>query len=403
MKLGGLAHAWALCVLFAGLARAQTSTATARVETAPLQLTMPEAYQVTIVLEPVRRVAVVAAADGVIRSLDARLGAMVRDGQDLAQLDRSEGNAKLKMALAEVKEKQALVKAETGAAAEIHQSQLELAQARAELARLELDRCTVRAPFAGRVLDISATVGQYVLKGTTVAEIADTTSLRAILPIDRKLVSAGSSLAVQVEEHEVSCKVEAILPLPASLAMLRDLATPFAAAVVVFPNLKGELEPGLRVRPAGVPTAAIANVPKRAVRPDEVRGPAGSMVQVIRNEYVTNVPVQVLGSIGPDRIQVAGQFREADALIVAASVPLIPGTLVRFGDGAPGREIEGTSPNPSLGGVEAGITPPAGGVPTGRPGVAAPVAPGRPLRRPGTSVRPSTAPAQSSSNGGPPF
>src|SRR5206468_11906731 len=150
----------------------------------------------------------------------------------------------------------------------------------------------------------------------------------------------------------------AMLPLPESLAMLRELATPFAAAAVIFPNARGDLEPGLRVRPAGVPTSAIATVPKRAVRSDEARGAAGSLVQVLRNEYVTNVPVQVLGGVGPERVQVSGSLREQDALIIGSSVPLLPGTLVRFGGGPAGREIDGTSPNPAQGGVEAAVTPP---------------------------------------------
>ena len=32
------------------------------------------------------------------------------------------------------------------------------------------------------------------------------------------------------------------------------------------------------------------------------------MVQVIRNEYVTNVPVHVLGDTGPERVQISGAF-----------------------------------------------------------------------------------------------
>jgi RND family efflux transporter MFP subunit len=351
---------------------------------------MPENYQVTVVLEPARRVMVVAPADGVIQSLDARLGGTVRESQELAQLDRTEATAKLKMASAEIKEKQALLKT-NAALGDVYSAQLEAAQARAELAQLELARCTIRAPFAGRVLALPASVGQYVLKGTPIAEVADTTSLRATLPVDRRTAGVGSSVTVPVEEREATGKVQAMLPLPQSYAMLHELATPFAAAMVLFANSRGDLEPGLRVRPAGVPTAPIATVPKRAVRPDEIRGAGGSRLQVIRNEYVTNVPVQVLGNVGPERVQVSGLLREHDALILGSSVPLIPGTLVRFGTQAAGRGIEGTSPNPALGGVEAGISPPTGSS-TGTSG------------RPGSpATRPTNPPAQTSSGNATPF
>ena len=214
------------------------------------------------------------------------------------------------------------------------------------------------------------------------------------MPVDRRSVSVGSTIAVPVEEQEVSGKVQAILPLPEPFLVLRELATPFAAASVVFSNTRGELDAGLRPRPAGVPTTAIANIPRRAVRADDVRAPPSSMVQVIRNEYVTNVSVHVLGGLGPDRVQVSGQFRTSDALIVGSSVSLIPGTLVRFNEGAAARGIEATSPNPAHGGFEAGITPPGGGMPATS---------GRGNRRTGSVIRPANPPAQSQTGGATPF
>src|SRR5947209_8435491 len=153
MRLRGWSPTLALCVVWGELAWGQTPTApsAARIETVPLRLAMPEDYQVTVVLEPARRVMVVAPADGVIQSLDARLGGTVRESQELAQLDRTEATAKLKMASAEIKEKQALLKS-NASLGDVYSAQLEAAQARAELAQLELARCTIRAPFAGRVL-----------------------------------------------------------------------------------------------------------------------------------------------------------------------------------------------------------------------------------------------------------
>ena len=359
MRITGLSIAFSVCLLCgARTCWGQTSAATARIETIPLRLTMPDPYQVVAVLEPVRRLTIIAPVDGMIRTLDARLGVSVREAQELAQFDRGEANARLQVATAEVKEKQAQLKAAGTLGTEVYQAQLEAAQARASLAQLELDRCTIRAPFAGRILDIHVCAGQYVLKGSPLIELADTTTLQAVLPVDRRGVAVGATLTVPVEEQEVACKVQAVLPLPESFAVLRELATPFSAAAVVFANSKGELEPGLRARPAGVPTTPIANVPRRAVRSDDMRGASSSMIQVIRNEYVTNVPVHVMGGMGPDRIQVAGLLRGTDALIVGSSVPLMPGTLVRFADGSGGRGVEGTSPNPAHGGAEAGITYP---------------------------------------------
>jgi len=366
----GLAS-WAL---WAPFACGQTLPTAARLEAVPLELTMPERYRVTEVLEPIRRVTLVAPADGVIRSMETRLGAMVRESDEVAQLDRTEASVRLKMAAAEVKEKQALLKS-SKPYLDVYQAQLEAAEARVELAQLELARCTLRAPFAGRVTALPVCTGQYVLKGTTIAELADVTSLKTLQPVDRRAVAAGAPLAIHIEGRKVSAKVLAILPLPETFIRLRELATPFAAGLLVVPNPKGDLEPGLRVLHESIPTTPIATVPKRAVKQEDARAGEAIMVQVIRNEYVVNVPVRVLGDVGPDRVQIAGALRRADSLIVSTSVPLLAGTLVRFGEGATNRAVEGTPPDPSLGGVEAGLTNPSGVRGRTAPGPGAPQGP----------------------------
>ena len=96
-----------------------------------------------------------------------------------------------------------------------------------------------------------------------------------------------------------------------------------------MPNRQGELEPGLRVRSATLPNTPIATIAQGPLKKAEgADGSGAGIVQVIRNEYVTNVPVEVLGKVGPRRVQVTGAFRPTDALIVRSSVPCSPGTLV---------------------------------------------------------------------------
>ena len=363
----------------------------ATIESIPLELTMPERYQVTAVLEPVRRVAIMAPADGIVRSVTATIGMAVRSSQEIAQLDRAGALSRLKAAQAEVKEKQALIKTAASAEAQdVFKAQLEAAEARAELAQLDLDRLSLQAPFAGRISALPVSSGQYVLKGTTIAELVDVSSLKALVPVDRRTAAEGADLKIAVEEQDQSAKVQSIMPLPESFASLRSLAAPFAAAWISVANDKGQLGPGLRVRSATLPITPLATIPRESVKQAEstTASPA-SFVQVIRNEYVTNIPVDILGKIGPERIQVSGPLRSTDALIVSCSVPLLPGTLVRFAQ-SPGQAIEGTTPSPDRRGSEAGITPPArtpgsgvGGATTGAPRTrsSAP-ATTRPTRRP---------------------
>ena len=242
MKLLGLAMVLGLAL--AGAAWGQQAPTSAKVESMPLELTAPDHYQIATALEPLRQVTIMATADGVLRTMDAQVGATVREGQVIAQLDKSEATVRLKIAQAQVKEMKAAATTAVG------QAQLEAAQARAELAQLELDRCTLRAPFPGRLLDTMVFEGQYVTKGTTIATLADVSSLRAYVPLDRATATVGASVTISVEGQPVEGKVKAALPLDESLGRLRELATLYTSAWVVIPNTKGEFELALRWRSA---------------------------------------------------------------------------------------------------------------------------------------------------------
>jgi hypothetical protein len=197
-------------------------------------------------------------------------------------------------------------------------------------------------------------------------------------PLDRRSVNTNSAVTVQVEGRDVAAKVQAVLPLPEGLRVLRELATPFGAATLIVPNSKGDLEPGQRVQSPNLPSNPIATVPKRAVKPEDSRGSENMMVQVIRDEYVTNIPIRVLGENGSERVQISGALRAADSLIASSSVPLLPGTLVRFGENGTG---DANGATPASGGADAGVTGPAGG--RGRtPATGAPANAGTSKRRP---------------------
>ncbi len=403
MKSRGLSAA--MCVLLAatGLARGQAPETSAKVETVPLTLTPPDRYQIPSVLEPIRRVAVMATADGVMRTLDIPVGSAVRSGQEIAGLDRSEAAARLKIAQASVKEMQAALDAvKPNGVSPVNkpalaqaEARLEAAKARADLGQLELDACTLRAPFAGRLLAVPVSPGQYLAKGSTVADLADVSSLRVLVPVDRATVTVGDALNLSIEGQVAAGKVQALLPLPENFAPLRELATPLRAAWVVLPNPNGAFEPGQRALSPSIPTAPLATIPTPTLHQSEDEG-ATPTIQVIRNEYVTTIPVQVLGSPGPERTQITGPMRPTDALIVSSTVPLVAGTLIRFRPNAQ-EGIEATSPDPDESGRVAGITPPRVSprtAPMGAPGSALPKSKsgGRPAPRPRPGPRTSASP-----------
>jgi membrane fusion protein (multidrug efflux system) len=349
------------------------ATQQATVETAAIELTPPDRYQVPLVLEAGRRVALMATADGIVRQVMAPIGATVRENQEVAQLDRAEAAARLKIAEAEVKQAQAehdAIKGATGKSRSdlaIVQARLEASKARAELAQLEVERCTLRAPFPGRVVAVPVSTGQYVAKGSVVAELADASNLNVLVPVDRTAVKANGTIALVVEGRPVTGKVQALLPLAETYANLRELATPWAGAWVVIANPKGELEPGERVRSPWSPDAPIAVVASRAIALVGAKEPEAGrpVVRVVRNGVVADVAVRVLGESGPERTQVSGAFRPTDAVIVESSIPLAAGTVIRFG---------GHDGNGTIADIAPAVDRPRV-APIGAPGTAAPARP----------------------------
>ncbi len=336
----------------------------AKVERAPLFLTAPDRYRVPTLVEPLRKVVVMAPADGVLKSLAVPVGATLKEGQEIGRLETASAMSHLKIAMAGVKEMQAQLdkfqgaKSPESAIAEAH---LEAARARAELAQMEVDACTLRAPFGGRIMSVAVSSGQYMAKGTTILELADVSSVRVLLPVDRTAVTLNGSVNFTIEGDGVTGKVQALLPLPERDVTLRELAAPLSAAWLVVPNAAGSLEPGQRAQSPYLPNAPIAGVPSYSTLKDDS---GNAIVQVSRGERVTDVPIRVIGALGPDRLQVSGPFRASDVLIQTTSVPLRAGSFIRFSDATPARGVEGVPPPAEHVGEAADVAP-AGIAPIG--------------------------------------
>ena len=258
---------WVLAAPSIAAAQAQPTAnpnqVAAKVERAALYLTPPDRYQVPNLLEPLRKVVVMAPADGVLKSLAVPVGATVKEGQEIGRLDTAPAMAHLKIAMANVKEMEAGlgdVKEKNSGAYLVAEAHLEAARARAELAQMEVDACTLRAPFGGKIMAVHVSPGQYLAKGATILELADVSSVRVLLPVDRTAVTLNGTVNFTIEGNGVNGKVQAFLPLPERDATLRELASPLAAAWVVVAEPLGRLRAG----PAGAE-------PLPAQRPDRGR------------------------------------------------------------------------------------------------------------------------------------
>ena len=353
----------------------------ARIEAIPLELTMPERYQVAEVLEPIRRVTLVAPADGMIRGMEVR---WARWSENRRRSRNSTGPRQQPGSRwrgpSSRKSRHWPRAAPRSRRSFRHRSRRR--KHGSSWPSSSSISCTLRAPFSGRVMALPVCTGQYVMKGATIAELADVTSFKALQPVDRRTVTVGSPLTVQIEGHEVAAKVQAILPLPETFATLRELARRSRPRCVAVPNVKGDLEPGLRVQTAldsdcaGRRDSQACDQVGGRTRPGS-RDAAGDP-QRLRHQRAGPSPGRYRSGSGTD-LRPAPHFRFAHRFLVG---PLAPGDAGPIRRRCHDRRVEGP-PDPSSGGAEAGIAAgryqraPVGPAGTGRARNPEPTSPGR--------------------------
>ncbi len=298
----------------------------------PLRLRDPRAYQVSLHLDPARRVTVVAPIDSVVQAVDVTPGTRVKAQDAMVRLDEAELRLRLRRAEAlyraaelELARVQARPAEEDEYAVGLAKAHLEAREAERDLARLQLERATRRAPFDGLILAVHVAAGQFVRAGDPLVEIADDSTLIARVPVERKKTRIGGTTPIAIEETTVEARVQAVLPLTKEFEPLRELANSPAIAVVQVDNADGRFHAGQTVFAPLIPRDPVAEVGKEslAARPD-----GGYKVQVVRNGVVRDIPVTVLADVGPDRVFVAGRFSENDELVAAPPRQLKQGEWV---------------------------------------------------------------------------
>ena len=292
-------------------------------------LSDPRNLQIPLRTVPARQIEVVAAIDGFVRQVPAKVAAKVAAQTELCRLEDTQTSllierAKANLEAAEAEQRIASSKdADTKAAA---QARSVAAKADLKLAEYQHDKTQVKAPFAGEILRVYITPGQYVRAGEKLMILADTTSFQIEIPVDRSQVKAGADLEFAIEKNAVKGKVLSVVAAEAQFEPLRTLVHNLATAVVQIENPSGAYFPGQSVFAKTIPQLPYGHVPVTAVQ----NGAEGTRkVQVIRRGFVRDLPVEVLTQMGTDRLFVAGAFLGEDEIVVNSSQPLKDGQQVR--------------------------------------------------------------------------
>jgi RND family efflux transporter MFP subunit len=293
------------------------------------KLIEPDAYQAPLYLEPRRTLALTPLVDGIVSAVLTKPGQKVTPQAEAIRLDPAElqlivERAKANHRAAQIEAKIAGSKGD-GDQRELAEAKLQAAKADLDLAELRLQRATVRVPFAAEVLRVHVIEGELVRAGQPAVTIGDTSAMKVEIPVDRQ-TQPGQSIELRVEDRTVQGKVETILPLSEKFEPLRDLINSAASAVVIIDNAGGEWKPGQTVYASLIPQHPVAQVPTAAVQ----NGMDGTRkVQVVRDSVVRDISVEVLSSVGNDRVYVSGPLVAGDEVVVTASQPLPDGTQIR--------------------------------------------------------------------------
>jgi multidrug efflux pump subunit AcrA (membrane-fusion protein) len=291
-------------------------TQAAVIERLPLVLRDPRSYQTPLSLEPAWAIDLVAHFDGIVSAVQVQLGQSVARQTEAVRLESTE----LQLQLDRAKAAQSVAKAGDQAP-----ELAEVANLDVKIAEYRLEQAIIRATFDGTITAVHVVPGQFVRAGDPLVRLADLRKLKVSMPVDRSTVKTGATLEVKVEDQTTSGQVQTIRPLLSQFEPLRDLFVSVATGVVTIDNAAGKFSEGQTVYSDLIPRAPVTEVPTLAVGGN---AEGSRRVQVIREGFVRDVAVELLGQAGNDYVFVTGRFGPTDELVVKSSKDLRDGMRV---------------------------------------------------------------------------
>lgn len=244
----------------------------------------------------------------------------------LAQAELADAEARFELAEANAGRAQALSRTGnvTEKARDEARTNLRTARAAVDLAKVRLDKHTIRAPFSGVVGMRQVSPGAFITAGTTVVNLEKIDELKvdfSLPEIHLADIRPGQEIEVRVDAlpgQAFSGTIYAIDPM----VDVNGRSLTIRARV---PNADGELRPGLfaRILVKGLSERKVVVIPESAVVP---RG-GENFVYRIENGKVVETRVQ-LGHRGNAEVQVLEGLESDAAIVTAGQLKVRDGTMV---------------------------------------------------------------------------
>jgi RND family efflux transporter MFP subunit len=272
----------------------------------------------------------------------AEPGTVVRRGETIARLDGARLTLALRDNAAAVKRLEAQLqllatqrtRLQTLGESVVSQSQLDEAVSREQMAeqeveqarvardraRLDLDRATVRAPFAGIIAERVQQSGEFVASGSPLLRLVNDRELEVVAraPLgSADTVSAGAEVRLLDGEHKTAGTVRAVIPVGDERSRMVELRIALAdRSLRVGAPVRVEIAPR-NLKP-------VITVPRDAV----IQRQGASYVMRVRAD---NTAERVAVDLGPGRnnqVQIVSTLRAGDRVIVRGGERLEPGQTV---------------------------------------------------------------------------
>ena len=256
--------------------------------------------------------------------LDARQAERVMKNQEMQRLERLRKNKSAAHRAAKfdaMGQEVAMLNARVAEAA----ARLKQAEADAQLAQINLDYTTIRAPFAGVVTRRHTDVGAYVNVGQSVVSLIDDSALEVEADVPVKRIDGlkpGTAVMVRIDGQILPAKVRAVVP--EENPQTRTRAVRFSADLS---SLKGRLAGNQSVTVA-IPISSARKV--ISVHKDAVLNRRGKdMVFVVVDGAAKPRNIRIGDAVG-GRFVVQTGLEAGDVVVVRGNERLFPGQPVRF-------------------------------------------------------------------------
>ncbi|MDB4969019.1 MAG: putative Co/Zn/Cd efflux system rane fusion protein [Myxococcales bacterium] len=290
----------------------------------------------------VRGVAVSNEAAGVVKAIHFESGQVVREGQVLVELDTSVERAQLASAAARKElaavgagrtRKLAETEAVSKAQVDTDEAQLKTSTADFGALQAQIDRKTVRAPFAGRLGIRSVNLGQYLNPGTPVTVLESTGSVYVDFSLPQQylaIVKVGTPVRIDVQDSggaQLTGIVGAVDPTI-------DATTRTIKLRASIPNKQDKLRAGMfvqvtvvrdeKLRVVTAPATAVvhASYGDSVFVVEEKPGNDGKSMKIARQQFVR------LGASRGDFVAITDGVKAGQELVTAGAFKLRNGSGV---------------------------------------------------------------------------